>query len=73
MNLATASVASAILSLGRMNRLATFKHETIVRISLVQLYLGAVRRTLESCGSRGNYAIIWPSLVSSPSSSKAPK
>lgn len=72
-NLPWASLASPCLSLGRRNILGELRQATIVTISLTQLYLGELRRTLDSWGSRGNSAMRSPYGVRLPSSSKAPK
>jgi len=49
------------------------KQAVIVNISLTQLCFEALNKTLDNCGSSGNYAILAPYSVRFPSSSKAPK
>lgn len=56
-----------------MNIFGTDNKATTDKISLEHLYVGEFKSTFESYGSRGNSAIIEPTFVNSPLSSKASK
>lgn len=66
MNLAWASFASIIFYLGRRNILGELKQDTIVKIYGTHLYFEAVIKILDNWGSKGSYAIFYPSGVRSP-------
>ena len=72
-NLSRAASASLAASRGLRKTCGTDSIATIVRISLEQPSAGAATTALASCGSRGSSAIIAPTGVSSPSSSRAPR
>lgn len=68
-----ASSAEFCISLGLTKTLGTLNKATTLKISVEQLNCPEFNKTLLNQGSKGNSAIIEPTLVKSPSSSKAYK